>query len=130
VLPVIVNLAQNEFGSVDLGGVEIELLDSLASWKYYDEGLPNGNWRGTTYNDGDWSSGNAPLGFSAVRPVTTTLSDGQSAYYFRKTINIADVDAPDYAIALAQVRADDGVVIYINGNEVLAQKFAGRNHHQ
>jgi hypothetical protein len=119
----IVNLAQNEFGSVDLGGVEIELLDSLATWKYYEEGLPNGNWRSTTYNDGNWSSGNAPLGFSAVRPVTTTLSDGQSTYYFRKTINIADVNAPDYAIALAQVRADDGVVIYINGNEVLRRNM-------
>jgi hypothetical protein len=112
------SLTDIQLNSLDIGGAEIEILDSLSVWKYFDNGLPPGNWRGNNYNDAGWSTGSAHFGFSNARVPVTTLSGGKTAYYFRKTINIADVDAPNYGVALAQVRADDGFVIYINGQEV------------
>ncbi|MCB9252692.1 MAG: Ig-like domain-containing protein [Flavobacteriales bacterium] len=92
------------------------------SWKYLDNGSNQGTaWRGTSFNDASWASGNAQLGYGDGDETTVVSygSNSSSKYittYFRKTISVADVSSfSSYSLRL---KRDDGIVVYINGNEV------------
>ncbi|MCP2821214.1 hypothetical protein NK918_24990, partial [Salmonella enterica subsp. enterica serovar Typhimurium] len=69
--------------------------------------------------DATWPVGDSELGFGDGDE--TTVVDGGPAgnrwpaMYFRKTINIDDINAfTDYTFA---VKRDDGFVLYVNGTE-------------
>lgn len=92
-----------------------------AEWKYLDDGSDQGTaWRAATYDDSNWKSGKAKLGFSDG--AVTTLNAGQDpkhkfiTYYFRKEFTVADPKTiPDLHLELLR---DDGAVVYLNGAEV------------
>ena len=95
-----------------------------ASWSYLDKGvIPAANWTSLAYNDTTWAYGNAPLGYGFTS-LGTTVSFGADpnakpiTTYFRKRITIADAAALPAQLEL-QVRHDDGVVVYVNGTEVM-----------
>src|SRR4030095_8647464 len=75
----------------------------------------------TTFSDAAWASGNAQLGYGDGDE-TTVVSYGSNANdkyvttYFRKTISIGNPLA--FSSFAGNVRRDDGVIIYVNGNEV------------
>lgn len=89
-------------------------------WSFYDDGNqpPNNggkNWTESSFDDSSWSTGNSELGYGDGDE-TTTVDNGAETVYFRKSFNVTDPSAYS-SINLEAVR-DDGIVVYINGNEV------------
>ncbi|MFM1769491.1 MAG: hypothetical protein RJA22_2020 [Verrucomicrobiota bacterium] len=93
------------------------LIATNSLWRYHDLGQDLGTaWRGTNYNDAGWSNGFARLGFGDTQ---ATLLRGQPVitYYFRQTF----VVPANYTVtnAVVSVARDDGVVLYLNGTEIV-----------
>lgn len=86
-----------------------------STWKYYDLGTDPGAFTTTGYNDSSWSSGAAELGFGDGDETTTISDVNQIANMFRKTISITDGD--QYEQLDYDILFDDGVVLYVNGDE-------------
>lgn len=91
------------------------LINYGTSWKYLSTGAdPGSSWKNTSFADAAWSSGNAELGYGDSP--TTTLASNKIAYYFRKTIALTN--ASSYNLYRINLRRDDGIIVYVNGNEV------------
>jgi len=100
-------------------------------WRYNaaDENLP-ANWAATPHPvEGNWLSGNAPIGYeTAALPVPlatplATYSPTAVTYYFEREFELsaAQLAAAD-SIEITHL-IDDGAVFYLNGTE-LAQRFS------
>ena len=102
--------------------VAVPLIDLGAQWKYFDNGTePASDWETESYDDISWSEGAAQLGYgeSDEQTIISYGSDPNNKYittYFRKTISVADTT--DFTSLSGSVLYDDGVVIYLNGEEV------------
>ena len=86
-----------------------------AGWKY----LANGSDQGTAWlnlnNPDTWTSGTASFGYGHTQ--LTTIPGGNITTYFLKTVTIADPALySGFDIACSY---DDGIVIYVNGEEVV-----------
>jgi hypothetical protein len=98
------------------------------SWKYLDNGSDQGTaWRGSSFNDASWVSGNAQLGYGDGDEATVVSygSDANAKYittYFRKTISVSNPSG--FASIAGSVKRDDGIAIYVNGNEVYRNNLA------
>src|SRR5699024_9369856 len=100
------------------------LLAAGSEWAYrYQSDAPDGDWTASEFDDSGWDTGAAPLGwghgdlgteltFQGTKPLTA---------YFRRSITIEDVT--DVAGLELTTRADDGVVVYLNGTEVARQNM-------
>ena len=113
----------------EIGIFKAEQADSLTfiqigdSWKYYDFGsYPGVNWMNLEYNDSDWSTGYAEFGYGDGDETTVVdfgpdSDDKYISTYFRKVISV------DNAYGLQSLRfkvlRDDGVLVYLNGNEII-----------
>jgi hypothetical protein len=106
------------------GAASEEVIVSRGStWSYLDNGSNQGTaWRATDFDDSNWSSGPAQLGYGGNGEVTT-VSYGPSSSskypttYFRHKFT---VDEPSlYGSLRLSVVRDDGVVVYLNGTEVV-----------
>ena len=105
-------------------------ISKFSSWKYNDLGvdLSLTNWVDSAFNDSTWQFGDAILGYGNSNE-TTTVSFGDSANnkhittYLRHTFNSQDVTKFDSLIF--HVLRDDGVVVYVNGQEVFRQNMPG-----
>ncbi|WP_027385264.1 alkaline phosphatase PhoX [Chryseobacterium gregarium] len=87
-----------------------------SSWKYNDGNTAlAAQWKDTDYNVSAWPQGNGPLGYGD--PVTTTTATGLVTAYFAKdfTVNLNDLSA---SMELGVMR-DDGIVVYLNGEEIV-----------
>lgn len=90
-----------------------------SSWKYYDsDTAPASTWKNTNFDVSSWASGNAPLGFGD--PVMTVIHNGTTglltAYFVKDfTVNLADL-SNNIEFGL---RRDDGIIVYLNGEEVV-----------
>jgi hypothetical protein len=99
------------------------LIASNAVWKYHDLGQDLGSaWRGTNYDDSAWASGAAELGYGDNDEATVVNYGGNSTNrhpttYFRKRFVVPN-NASLAQLSLGLLR-DDGVVVHINGQEVL-----------
>lgn len=94
------------------------VVDEKSSWKYLDNGSDQGSaWRSAGFNDSGWKTGSGQFGFGDGDEATV-LQSGFVTYYFRKHVNITDVNALPDSVILSMVH-DDGAVVYINGTEVL-----------
>ena len=104
------------------------IVQKQSVWKYHDKGVDLGQaWRGDSYDDITWSSGEGPLGYGdlgSVKP-TTEISYGEDSgkkhptAYFRK---VFEYDSSETGVASAltvSVLSDDGFVLYLNGVEVV-----------
>lgn len=99
-------------------------------WYFNDNGteLYGTNWTNENYpQETLWNYGAAPLGYGD--PMTTTIGFGPNAankhvaYFFRKKIFIDDTANLTSDLYDFNIRRDDGVVVYINGVEVLRQNM-------
>ncbi len=95
------------------------LLDAGATWSYRAENSPAPeDWARTSFDDSQWPTGAAPLGYGDSRIATVLTATGSRPVtsYFRSHFQVADANA----IKGVTVRyvADDGAVVYINGHEV------------
>ena len=91
-------------------------------WKYNDNGedLTSEEWTSITYNDEDWAFGNAILGYGDGIE-STTLDYGSDSsnkyptYYLRHRFEVEDLT--DIGSLVFKTMKDDGVVVYVNGEE-------------
>ncbi len=95
------------------------LIHKNEAWNYYDKGYLPETWY-LTHQSYPWKTGNAPLGYGD-NSLNTEISYGNEernkelVRYFHKTIQIDQ----NHVIYGLYVRRDDGVVLYVNGKEVL-----------
>lgn len=92
-------------------------------WQYYDlSQAPSENWYKKTGSTNNWKMGISPLGYGNDS-IRTTISFGDDATnkhivkYFKKTFIIANPFAHLYYELTVQ--RDDGIVIYLNGFEIM-----------
>ncbi|OCA73585.1 alkaline phosphatase PhoX [Chryseobacterium arthrosphaerae] len=92
------------------------LFNQGTAWSYKDnnQAQPTG-WNAKTYDVSSWAVGNAPLGYGD--PVTTTINSGLTTAYFAKDFTV-DLSALSDNMELGVMR-DDGIVVYLNGEEVV-----------
>lgn len=92
-------------------------------WQFSDDGTePAANWKDLAFNvPTTWKAGPAQLGYGD-NDEATIIEGGPStsrflASYFRRTFSVSDPSA----IAQAFIRyvRDDGIIIYLNGQEIL-----------
>lgn len=95
-----------------------------SEWKYLDNGSDQGTaWYATNFNDSTWASGLAELGYGDNDEATVLswipYNGGKNpCTYFRTNFNLTALPTAAQKVGL-KIKRDDGVVIYINGQEVL-----------
>ncbi len=129
------SLSSDVYFDLQLEGIPVAggaLIPYKSNWRYAPESstpLPttNPNWNELAYNDNGWNGVNpltsAPFGFGNYR-TTTKLESGPDQghypiYYFRKTIDISNLTA--YSGFKLKAYYDDGIVVYVNGQEVIRE---------
>jgi hypothetical protein len=111
---------------LELGGAETPppvLVPAGAVWRYRDTGIaPPGNWNTSAYPDDSWPSGPARLGYGGDGEITM-LSNGGNAgnvhpvTWLRHVFAVTDAAAFD--ALKVDLQRDDGVVLWLNGVEIL-----------
>ncbi|RME93586.1 MAG: hypothetical protein D6766_07915, partial [Verrucomicrobia bacterium] len=103
--------------------VDQTLVAAGSVWRYRDTGTDLGTaWRAPDYDDSGWPSGPAQLGYGDGDEATVVSfgPDSRNKYrttYFRHRFQVAGA-ASATELTLAVVR-DDGIVVYLNGQEVM-----------
>jgi spore coat protein CotH len=99
-----------------------------AMWNYLDDGSDQGTaWRDPDFDDSLWASGPSSLGYNNA-PDTTVSFGPDSANkhittYFRHDFTATDADL-NQGLTLRLMR-DDGVVVYLNGQEITRGNMPG-----
>jgi|GEM_PF-1582878 len=110
-----------------------DLISSAATWKYRDDGSAAGSqWMLPEFDDSSWKTGTGVIGYGSGDE-TTLLNvapigqDKPLTTLFRTTFDVADPAAlADLQFALSY---DDGIAIYLNGQEVLRHNLSlGADH--
>lgn len=112
------------------------LIRKGASWRYVDDGtLPGADWASPNYIDSGWKSGHGQFGYGDVPDgkaqidVVTEIEFGFSpqfkhiTYYFRTFFEVSDKE--DIKSLISNIKVDDGIVVYLNGFEVLRRNLPG-----
>lgn len=103
------------------------LIEEVAQWRYYNlPQAPDAQWMNPDFDDATWVEGKAPLGYGSPG-LGTTLSSGQGTQrpittYFRREFTVEDPTTVA-ALVLTYV-ADDGAVVYLNGQEVSRERIS------
>ncbi|MEZ6115276.1 MAG: LysM domain-containing protein [Pirellulaceae bacterium] len=102
---------------------ESQLIAADATWKYWDaKETPGEKWHSQDFDDQDWKSGPAPLGYGDGR-IATNIEFGGDANeknlvaFFRYKFKRPEA-ADEMAKIAGKLSADDGAVVYLNGTEV------------
>ncbi|NOS71501.1 MAG: HYR domain-containing protein, partial [Verrucomicrobia bacterium] len=83
-------------------------------WHYWDFGtFPGLGWNLPEYDDSNWRTGTNSFGYGDSHDTTIMTSN---TCYFRQAFEILDPNSITNLVAF--VRRDDGVVLYLNGQEV------------
>lgn len=109
---------------LELRSSQEDLVSFGSTWRFWDGATPpTGDWTAADFDDGGWSVGAAPLGYGEA--VETGLSYGGDAddkhltAWFRLTFSVSEAQAQGAAVAELAVFRDDGVAVYLDGEEVL-----------
>jgi hypothetical protein len=97
----------------------VEFVGQNSIWRFRDDGNePEPFWRTPNFGDSSWSPGVGQFGYGEGDERTSIRAGVPPfiTYYFRCTFAVAR--PADYGTLLFQVLRDDGVVVYLNGNEV------------
>lgn len=87
-------------------------------WRFWDQReAPGALWKTPTFADTGWPSQPAQFGYGEGDEATRLSSENprSTTHYFRRKFHV--VRAADFTNLLAEVLRDDGVVVYINGQE-------------
>lgn len=110
----------NRSASTSVAVLAQSLIKPGSTWAYYfnnDQPVAT-DWSGAGFDQSSWSTGAAPLGWGSPDIVTNidTKPTRALASYHRKSFEISDPSA--LGPVKLTTRADDGVVVYVNGVEV------------
>src|SRR5262245_2870205 len=103
---------------------QLTLIPRNATWAYLPSGPARANWQQPEFNDAAWMRGPAKLGYGDEEEPTVIPYDPQSAptaIYFRYTFVVTN--RASISSTTLRVLADDGVVVYLNGFEVLRRNM-------
>ncbi|TFC46643.1 fibrinogen-like YCDxxxxGGGW domain-containing protein [Cryobacterium shii] len=104
--------------------VTTTFVNTGATWAYsFGATAPPAGWQAPEYDSSTWSTGAAPLGWGQALLGTTLTSPDPKPLtsYYRKSFDVAD--ATKVATMTLTTRADDGIVAYVNGVEVLRKNI-------
>ncbi len=106
--------------------VAVPMLAAGSTWKYTVPTNEIPDWNAPSHDDSAWLSGPAQLGYGDADESTlitngTVASTALTSAYFRRTIIVTN--APSIGAFNLRLLADDGAVVYINGQEVLRQNL-------
>ncbi|AMB57552.1 fibrinogen-like YCDxxxxGGGW domain-containing protein [Microterricola viridarii] len=96
-----------------------------STWSYsFGATAPASGWQANDFDASAWSTGAAPIGWGQALLGTTlsTAAPQPLTAYYRKSFDV--VDATKVASVKLTTRADDGIVVYVNGKEVLRNNIA------
>ncbi|MGB0914427.1 MAG: T9SS type A sorting domain-containing protein [Crocinitomicaceae bacterium] len=113
------DLANNAISSTIevINEIDPVFFNSGSSWRYFDQNVDPGlSWMTPTFNDSSWFVGLGHMGLGEGDE-QTVLNPNSASYYFRKKINIPDVNQLN-AMYMHLVH-DDAAIVFINGQEVL-----------
>lgn len=108
---------------------DVLLVDQGEDWLYFDQGdIKNSQWMEPDFNDSTWKTGSAPLGYpntfesSDFGRISTVVGYGSSSSkytttYFRKKFSIDNLSGFTKTGTI-KFGVDDGVVLYLNGQEI------------
>ena len=99
------------------------LIDTNTVWRYLGDGSDQGTaWRDLLFIDSAWPTGPGKLGFGGdgERTVVGDAANGFVTFYFRTTVNV-----PAASLLVARFIRDDGLVLYINGQEAFRSNMPG-----
>ena len=103
-----------------IGQTEV-LLKRGSTWKYLKGSESSGNWLAADFDDIAWPSGTAPFRYGDGRS-GTLLADMPRLYstvYLRRTFEVQN--ANQYSVLDLLANFDDGFIVWINGQRVMAQ---------
>ena len=113
--------AINPAATEGTGLLEVDAIPRGATWRFNDDDVDIGTaWREPVFDDSPWQQGPAPIGYGFVtNTVIATQSAGQplGTVYYRTDFELADAGLVLNAECEANV--DGGVVIYLNGVEII-----------
>lgn len=118
-------------GSTAPGTPADELIPFGATWRYLDDGSNQGSaWQKPSFDDSTWSAGPAQLGYgdgdeSTVVSYGPDPANKHATTYFRLAFDVPDPGA--YVALGLELLRDDGVVVYLNGDEVARDNLAAGN---
>jgi hypothetical protein len=98
-----------------------------SEWKYSDKGgLSDATWMNPSFDDNSWPSANGQFGYGdgdekKVVGFGSSSSNKHITTYFRKEFQIRSIVDIDQVVG--SVLFDDGVVVYLNGNEIVRQNL-------
>ncbi|WP_206426080.1 glycoside hydrolase family 16 protein [Nakamurella antarctica] len=98
-----------------------DLLPAGSQWSWqFDKDAPPSTWSAQGFDDSAWSVGPAPLGFVAKGIATDvsakTTRPGPRVAYFRSKFEAPKL--PQGASIVVNTVADDGLILYVNGQEI------------
>ncbi len=121
--PDVRDTATDTRDAADTAPVYVYLVGFGNTWKYRDDNnVPGTTWTGGgAYDDTNWKSGPAPLGYGNNNEATVVGYGGDAGAkytttWFRKSTNVAD--ETKYDQLRVRLRRDDGAVVYLNGVEI------------
>ena len=111
----------------------IALIPDNSTWRFLAPvNSPDSTWMTNTFNDATWASGISPLGYNDPKQnmdCATVLGYGGNptnrypTAYFRKAFTVVN---PSTVTGLElKARVNDGMVVYLNGLEVLRYNLPG-----
>lgn len=99
--------------------VPITVIEFDHTWTYDDTGVDRGeDWHNLDYDDADWKSGQAQLGYGDDDEVTAII-DAEPNYtsaYFRTVFDLPEDG--DFVAAELTALYDDGIAVWVNGTQV------------
>lgn len=101
------------------------LIGEGSQWSYYYSATdPASGWQAVSYAATGWSTGAAPLGWghADLGTTLTAATPKPLTSYYRKSFTV--LDATTIASVALTTRADDGIVVYVNGTEVVRNNIA------
>ncbi|MGP9734372.1 fibrinogen-like YCDxxxxGGGW domain-containing protein [Brachybacterium sp. AOP42-C2-15] len=104
---------------VDPGTLPVEVVSAGSAWAhYYETDAPSSTWKDVAFDDSTWANSPAPLGWGSNELGTELTAAGTKPLtaYFRHSFTLDD--ATQIAALELTTRADDGLVVYVNGTEV------------
>lgn len=111
----------NRSATTAVASIRLDLVTAGSAWHYLvSASAPPAAWQSVAFDDSTWPSGAAPLGWGDPSIATNVdVPPGQQrpiSTYYRRSFTVED---PSRLRALTlTTRADDGVVVYLNGHEV------------
>ena len=112
------------------------IISSGSAWRYYDQDVaPPAGWKSMGFADTGWKTGVSPLGYSPDNEdgAATVIAGGENSHltdYFRRVFTVEDPAAISGGLTVRYQR-DDGLVVWINGVELLRDNMPPGNpgHH-